>query len=254
MLKSAGEAVEQGDYGWAMDLLTHLVRVDHDDMPARRLKARAMRQWAYEQKNMYWRNFALGGAAELEDTIDYGNFLSFEPPDVLRILPPANLIERLRVRLDPDRSADADLVIGFRFTDPDSSCAVEVRRGVAVIHEQIPERAAATIVTTVAALRELVGSGGELAALADGVTSSIKGSGEDVTTFFGYFDRTPPNPSRSSCASQRRSAVTLSPAAEGDPTRDRSTATAQPGNSGRPDRPRRLLLSRITLPPLRRGV
>jgi hypothetical protein len=64
-----------------------------------------MRKWAYRQKNMYWRNLA-SGALELEDAIDYSKFFSFAPPDLLKIFPPAKVIDAMRVRLDADKAAD----------------------------------------------------------------------------------------------------------------------------------------------------
>jgi hypothetical protein len=61
-----------------------------------------MRKWAYRQKNMYWRNLA-SGALELEDAIDYSKFFSFAPPDLLKIFPPAKVIDAMRVGWMPTR-------------------------------------------------------------------------------------------------------------------------------------------------------
>ena len=71
VLATAKEAVSAGDYGWAAELLTHIIRVDHDDTEARAAKADALRSWGYQQNDMYWRCFALGAAKELDGTIDY---------------------------------------------------------------------------------------------------------------------------------------------------------------------------------------
>ncbi len=81
-------AHDAGDLGWAAELLTHLVRVDKDDTEARHAKAEALRQWGYGQKNIYWRTLAIGGANELDDTIDYSQTYEFQPPDVLAAIPP----------------------------------------------------------------------------------------------------------------------------------------------------------------------
>ncbi|WP_282848352.1 alkyl sulfatase dimerization domain-containing protein [Microbacterium oxydans] len=194
VLGRAREAINAGDHGWAMDLLTHLVRVDTSDEEARRLKAEAMRQWGFGQKNMYWRNLALGGAAELEDTIDDNRRLSFEPPDILRVLPPVKLVERLRVQIDPARATDAHHTVGFRFTDDGVDCAIEVRRGVAVMRDVIPDDTAATVVTTAAAAREIIASGQELSEILDHPATSIEGKRAAADLFFTYFDMTPPPP------------------------------------------------------------
>jgi alkyl sulfatase BDS1-like metallo-beta-lactamase superfamily hydrolase len=46
VLETARQAIADQDHGWAMELLTHAVRVDTSDTQARRLKADAMRKWA----------------------------------------------------------------------------------------------------------------------------------------------------------------------------------------------------------------
>lgn len=71
VLNKARAAHQAGDYGWAAELLTHLIRTDTTDTEAREAKASALRQWGYLQKNIYWRSMAIGGANELEDAIDY---------------------------------------------------------------------------------------------------------------------------------------------------------------------------------------
>jgi alkyl sulfatase BDS1-like metallo-beta-lactamase superfamily hydrolase len=43
------------------------------------------------------------------------------------------------VNLNPDKSADVDIVAGFRFPDTGEAFTVHVRRGVAEIQPQFPE-------------------------------------------------------------------------------------------------------------------
>ncbi len=45
MVKAARKAVDDGEYTWAAEILTNVIRIDHDDMEARRLKAEAYRQF-----------------------------------------------------------------------------------------------------------------------------------------------------------------------------------------------------------------
>jgi alkyl sulfatase BDS1-like metallo-beta-lactamase superfamily hydrolase len=131
VLETARHAIADQDYGWAMELLTHAVRVDTSDTEARRLKADAMRQWGYEQKKMYWRNLALGdvgagGRHRLQQV------LQLRPTGFAQELPPAKVIDAMRFRLDADKAADTHLAVGFQFRDPQDACALEIRRGVAV--------------------------------------------------------------------------------------------------------------------------
>ena len=65
--QTAEEAIEKGNFGWAMDITTWAVRANPEDQQMRNLKADAMRQWGYAQSTPGWRNWALTGALELED-------------------------------------------------------------------------------------------------------------------------------------------------------------------------------------------
>jgi len=62
----ADKAFEDGDSQWAAELATRLIRINHDDMEARRLKAAAFRKLGYAEMNAIWRNWYLSGARGLE--------------------------------------------------------------------------------------------------------------------------------------------------------------------------------------------
>lgn len=188
VLKMARQAVDDGKYGWAMEILTHPIRVNKNDMDARKLKAEAMRKWGYQQKNMYWRGFALGGANELEGKIDYSKLFSWAPPDVVKALPAKNVVESLRVRLDAEKAAKADLTVGFEFTDIKEGCALHIRRGVAVFYDPMPAKFDAKLVTTKKVLNEILLGETTLAkGLTDG-TVTIQGDPKVVQEFFGYLE------------------------------------------------------------------
>ncbi len=188
ILKMARAAIDDGNYGWAMEILTHPIRINHGDMAARKLKAEAMRKWAYQQPNIYWRGLALGGALELEDRLDYTKVWNFSAPDIIKALPASAIIESMRVRLDPKKAADAAMTIGFKFTDVGEANALEIRNGVAVYHDALPEKTNATFVATKELLdRILLGKTNVAKAIVAGELK-IKGDAGAVEAFFGYFD------------------------------------------------------------------
>ena len=194
ILEEAKKAIDDKNYGWAMEILTYPIRVDHDHMEARKLKAEAMRKWAYLQPNIYWRGLALGGALELEDKLDYNKIWNFAAPDIIKALPAEAIIESLRVRLDPEKAADKHLTVGFKFTDVGEDNALEIRNGVAVFHEEAPDDADATFVATKDLLdRILLGETNVKQALETGELK-IDGDQAAATEFFGYFD--PPSSDR----------------------------------------------------------
>ncbi|GIG24292.1 alkyl sulfatase dimerization domain-containing protein [Cellulomonas denverensis] len=155
VLERAREALAADDPGWAAELLSHVIRVDREDTEARGLKAEALRTWGYRQKNIYWRTMALSGANELDGTVDYSRSFEFQPPEVLRAIPAATIVAGLRVRLDAERAATVHRVLAWRFPDTGGSVALELRRGVAVVHEPAPEQADAEISIDAAAVQDL---------------------------------------------------------------------------------------------------
>ncbi|MCO7273584.1 alkyl sulfatase dimerization domain-containing protein [Cellulosimicrobium cellulans] len=194
VLDKARVAHEAEDYGWAAELLTHLVRADPGDTTARHAKAESLRRWGYLQKNIYWRTMAIGGANELDDTIDYSQVYEFQPPDVLNAIPAEKIVAGLRVRLDPEKSADVDLTVAWDFPDTGRSVAVQVRRGVAVVHDVPPGDVDATVTIDAAAVRALsrdITAVDDVLARAADVTDAAV-----VRRFLGFFDPLPTEPVR----------------------------------------------------------
>ncbi|WP_147796413.1 alkyl sulfatase dimerization domain-containing protein [Cellulomonas sp. Y8] len=190
----ARTALAAGDHGWAAELLTHVVRVDHGDTEARHLKAEALRAWGYGQKNMYWRTMAIGGANELDDAIDYTQVYEFQPPDVVDAIPAGTTVAGLRVRLDAARAAGVHRTLAWRFPDTGGSVALELRRGVAVVHDPAPDDADAEITIDAAAVRAL----GPRLSDADDVVAQAKQVRDEplVRELLGYFDPVPATPPR----------------------------------------------------------
>ncbi len=93
VLKAAQKAVDGGEYTWAAEILTNVIRVDNSDMEARRLKAEAYRQFAYTLVNVNWRNWALTAAAELDGEADLSGGVALTSSDVIRAFTTDKLLE-----------------------------------------------------------------------------------------------------------------------------------------------------------------
>ena len=208
VIKAAREAVDDGEYTWAAEILTNVIRIDHEDMEARRLKAEAYRKFAYTLANINWRNWSLTAAAELDGEADLTKGFSFTSSDVIQTFPSNVLLEMLTTRIDPQKSIDVNLTMGLRFSDVNERFGLEIRRGVVQFHETLPDHADFTMVTDRAYLnRILVGevpfTGEMTAAVEQGAPAAMVaimsaidsgeirvegGSKEDVQKFFSYFD------------------------------------------------------------------
>ena len=82
VVAAAEKAITNGKYTWAAKILTNVIRVDNDDMEARRLKAEAYRQFAYTLVNVNWRNWTLTAVAELDGEVDLSGGFEFTSADV----------------------------------------------------------------------------------------------------------------------------------------------------------------------------
>ncbi|KHA62138.1 metallo-beta-lactamase [Vibrio variabilis] len=105
--KAAEQFIKEQKYGEAMQVLTHVIRVDHQDMDARELKAQAMENWAWEQSVPGWRHWGLTGAAELRGQLDgvldtmnfFGDaskFVDAPTDDVISLIPTRLKAEELK--------------------------------------------------------------------------------------------------------------------------------------------------------------
>ena len=208
VVKAARKAVDDGEYTWAAEILTNVIRIDHDDMEARRLKAEAYRKFAYTLVNVNWRNWSLTAAAELDGEADLTKGFSFTSTDVIQSFPTDKLIEMLTTRIDPQKSIDVNLTMGLRFPDVNERYGLEIRRGVVQFHETLPDEADFVLVADRAYFNSvLVGevpfTGEMAAAVEQGAPAAMvaiigaidsgeikveDGTKEDVLKFFSYFD------------------------------------------------------------------
>jgi alkyl sulfatase BDS1-like metallo-beta-lactamase superfamily hydrolase len=154
---------------------------------ARALKAQALRQLGFQTENTNWRNWYLTSALELEGRVPNISGNRLAAPDILKEMPLCNYVEGMTVRLDPIKSAGAHVTVAFRLSDKGQSCALEVRRGVAQLHDPAPNTGASIVLTSA----QLYGALSGAATLAQLVTTPGVVTDADrntVAQFFSCFD------------------------------------------------------------------
>ena len=190
VLAQAQEAFDAEDYRWAMDIITWAIRADNDDMEARRVKAQALRGWAYQQKNSTWRNWGLCQALELEGELGEQRGGHKVQPGQARNYPTSRLLELMTVRLIAENAFDTQLIMGFVSTDTDESCGLEIRRGVCQFHDTLPERCDVTLSFKRQFLSEWAGGA---TTFDEGINSGaveLIGERSAVGNFFSKFEST----------------------------------------------------------------
>jgi len=198
VLAEAKRALDEGESQWAAELATDLIRVNHGDVAARLLKARAFRWLGYAQMNINWRNWYLVSAMELEGTLDPNRLgerllTILTSPDMVAALPTRVLLESMAVRLKAEDTEDVHQTVAFKFPAANESYALEVRRGIAQLHDGIPAERDAVLSIRRSFLNQFaVGETGLLDAVASGSVTFEEGSVLDVIRFLGYFERPKP--------------------------------------------------------------
>jgi alkyl sulfatase BDS1-like metallo-beta-lactamase superfamily hydrolase len=186
--RAAREALEKEQYEWAAELATHLIQLDPSSANAKQIKADALRALGQRQINANARNYYITQALELEGTVEIRddtrpeNALSF-----VSTVPIGRFVAAMPANLIYERSADKDMLVGFRFPDVDEGYGIHIRRGVAEFQESFPENPQLTITADSAVWRELVlGLRNPIKAFASGDVK-FTGSALDLVGFLRLF-------------------------------------------------------------------
>jgi alkyl sulfatase BDS1-like metallo-beta-lactamase superfamily hydrolase len=199
VLEEARRAIDEGEYGWAADILSWPIKLDTNDMDARNLKAEALRNWAYGVSSINWRHPALISALELEseETLPALGMTAkalFGAPDVIAAIPPGQVIENMQVQIRAEDVLDVHTTLGFRITDLDEAYALEVRRGIVQFHDAIPDDAEQVIaLDRDTVIGVLTGQTTFVAAVESGAATMERGDKDDLARFLGHFEA--PDPS-----------------------------------------------------------
>lgn len=191
VLKEGRTAYDSGDGKFAAELCTYLIRIDSNDMDARRLKAAVFRQLGYATVNANWRGLYLTAANVLEKKLDLERIVQARRAQRLAgddlQFPMMAHLELLAVRLAAERAGAAAMTMGLRLTDRNESYSLTLRNAILEYRAGAPVRADVTV----------EGTSVEIARLIDGIFSvddalgkvQVTGNAADVRRFLSYFER-----------------------------------------------------------------
>jgi len=193
VLQAACDAYTEEDSQWAAELATFLIRIDKEDMDARRVKASAYKKLGYTCMNTNWRNWYLMSAYELDGTLDaLGLRLSakyaFSSADVLKSFPTSLWLKEWTTKIDPAKCLDVHMTLAFNITDKDEAYGLEIRRGVVQYHPNMPDNADAVLKFDRAVLEELIMEESSIEQKVDEGKIEVEGETADIKRFFSYFD------------------------------------------------------------------
>jgi alkyl sulfatase BDS1-like metallo-beta-lactamase superfamily hydrolase len=184
------------DYQWASELSALLVRVNKEDLPARQLKAGALRAIGYATANTNWRGFYLSSALELEGTINPAEVVqqlrksAFKPQHMTT----AQLFNNMRFYIDAESIEDTHLKIGFNFSDTEEQFTLEIRNSILDVHSTLDSDADATLTMKRETLDSILTKELSYAGAISEGKITLDGSKIALLSYAKAFDTTPPAP------------------------------------------------------------
>lgn len=195
ILEIANNAINDKDYKWAMDILTHLITLDRNDMDARRLKAKAVREQGYLTENATWRNWYMTSANFYEGEYDalkgteYGMYLdTLVFVNGLKTVPIENMFKIYAPKLNGEKSSSVNMALTFRFTDNNFEIDTEIRNG--ILDTKLPNKDINLGVVS-ASKDTFINIMAKTLSVTDAYNNSLLTTDVDINSvseFFSYFD------------------------------------------------------------------
>ena len=194
-IAKAKSAFAEKKYNLSAKLLSYAIAAEPENKEAKQLKADALRQMAYTTKSgIQTRNFMLTEALHLEGKLDWKKpptMLLFGEATVDSILAadPLNTLKMLEINIDPIKSAEVNRIVEIKLTDKKASYAVHVRRGVAEVSKNVPEKVDATIEIPFRTFAEIMAGDTTLPKQIEAGTAKVTGSRKALDEVIGSFDK-----------------------------------------------------------------
>lgn len=134
------EALKQKDYKWAIELASHLITVNRDDMKARNMKACALKELGYLTENAPFRSWYITQAFNLEGKFEeikraipeFNTSAIYIKPLVQ--LPVENLFDIVKVKLNGPKAVNDHFMIRLELKDKECVWDLEIRKGIIELH------------------------------------------------------------------------------------------------------------------------
>ena len=190
VLAEARKAFDADDAQWAAELLTYLIRVDHDDMDARQLKAASFRKLGYAEINSQWRSWFLTSAMELDGTLSLSAIIQAIGPMLAvnpRNIPVRDFFHNYRYRVAAEEARDRHIILSIELID-DEDLTLELRNGVLIDREGLDPDADLTVSLDRETYNTIASGEADFYAAVEQGTAKLNGDIQIYREFWGYFD------------------------------------------------------------------
>jgi alkyl sulfatase BDS1-like metallo-beta-lactamase superfamily hydrolase len=122
LLDCAESALKDEDVQWALELSSHVHRVDKSNNRAKDLRLRALQRLASVQTNPVARNYLMTAAISDLGLVSWKTY----PNNVIHRMDMRSLLNLMKIRLLPDQVKGVNLTVGLNFTDINEAYRIQV--------------------------------------------------------------------------------------------------------------------------------
>lgn len=150
------KAFHEKNFQWVLELTDHVLRLDPKNKKIIDLRVNALIALGEKQSNPNSRHYYLTCAAELGQGLEIHQ-QGKPTPEMVHSFPMSRFFDSLAVNLDPEKSADLDLSVGFIFPDSHENYTVHVRRSVTEIQPTLADNPDITVTVDSKIFKEMLG-------------------------------------------------------------------------------------------------
>jgi alkyl sulfatase BDS1-like metallo-beta-lactamase superfamily hydrolase len=188
VIEAATEAYSNKEYQWAAELTGYLIKLDQGDMEARKLKAASLRHLGYDSGNAQYRHWYLTSARELEGTLPKQHKMSFDVEDVIRCYSSEFIIGMVTSQLKAEETLDVHVTLGIEIRDTGERFSMELRRGVAIVHNEPTEKPDVSLRFTRNFLNRSKFQPGPMMSGIRSKDVEVEGTEDEALRFFSFFE------------------------------------------------------------------
>jgi len=186
---SIRKAIDNGEYEWAAELGAYAVHSNPDNEESKLLKAHALRVLGQRSDSFDIRHWSITEARVLEGkiTIDPQAFTQTSPEQMAE-LPIDKLIRFLPTKLDPQKAAGVDTILGITYSDIGMDFTLHVRNSILAVTDGAPDNPDMTITLDSDTHKLIVGGHLNISDAIESGQVKFIGEKNDLVNFLNLFD------------------------------------------------------------------
>ncbi len=182
-------AIDNEEYEWAAELGTYILNVEPDNEEVKLLTAYTLRVLSYSSEGMDERHWLLTDALELEGkiTIDPKSFTQSSPEQMAE-LPIEKIIRFLPTKLDPQKAAGMNTVLGVTYSDIGMDFTLHVRNSILAVTDGAPNNPDMTLTLDSDTHKLIVGGHLNVLDAIESGQAELTGNMDELVEFLNLFD------------------------------------------------------------------